>query len=99
MGEVCGPHGGRTGREQMSIVRKFVTKDFVLECEVTRRDAEFVYLFKVVPATSFELARLAAGDFKFLVDPSNINGLTREFSHEKGFFYRERDKHPKAALP
>jgi hypothetical protein len=59
----------------MSTVRKFVTKDFVLECEVTRRDAEFVYLFNVVPAAGLEPARLAAGDFKSPTYPNEVKDL------------------------
>jgi hypothetical protein len=48
----------------MSIVTKPLTNTRLARGFITHHDAKFSCVFKVVPATSFELARLAAGDFK-----------------------------------
>jgi hypothetical protein len=41
----------------------------------SERHGEYLLIFKVVPATSFELARLAAGDFKSPTYPNEVNVL------------------------
>jgi hypothetical protein len=60
------------------------------DCEIFRvasvvtigRGDDLSLFINVVPAKGLEPSRLAAGDFKFLVDPSNINGLGGHPKHD-----------------
>jgi hypothetical protein len=59
-----------------------LTKPLAHQHMRSERHGEYLLIFKVVPATSFELARLAAGDFKSPTYPVQINDLGYFRKHE-----------------